>query len=377
MITNIEIKNFKSLQHVNLELRNLNLLTGLNGSGKSSLIQTLLLLRQSKHELIQQHILRTTVSYAYELCNVGVVKDIYTSGCKEQLMYFRLKFAGDSKANFDFKVTNPIGNSDYLECADTYTALEFENYALFNQKFQYLKTERISPKDYYPASVENAIKHQSLGNSGEHTVFYLETYGKAKQVNEIMLNKKQPENKLLITQTEAWLSEISPNTRIFTELLSSGQEVELKFAHNNYSYKPKNVGFGLSYVLPVIVSLLTAEEGKLIIIENPESHIHPKGQTELGKLIALAAQTGSQIIVETHSDHILNGIRIACKENLIDTNNVISYYFNRNLDTNNSEITPIVIDKNGKLWRKTNEGKNTQIPKGFFDEWTDSMLKLF
>ena len=142
----------------------------------------------------------------------------------------------------------------------------------------------------------------------------------------------------------------------------------LGFGKTN-SYKSKNVGFGITYVLPVILSLLTAEEGKIIIIENPESHIHPRGQAELGKLIALAARTGAQLFIETHSDHILNGIRVAVKEQCIDKSKVNILYFDKETtDTEQfSKITSIKVDKNGAL---------SDYPKDFLDEWSNQLSKL-
>lgn len=78
-------------------------------------------------------------------------------------------------------------------------------------------------------------------------------------------------------------------------------------------FTAQNVGFGISYVLPIVLALVKAKKGELIILENPEAHLHPRGQRKMGELIARAAQGGVQVIVETHSDHILNGIRFVCK----------------------------------------------------------------
>jgi predicted ATPase len=134
-------------------------------------------------------------------------------------------------------------------------------------------------------------------------------------------------------------------------------------------FRPKNVGFGITYVLPIIVALLTAEEGKIIVVENPESHIHPRGQAELGKLISLAASIGAQLFVETHSDHILNGIRVAVKENLVDKSKVNILYFEKTTTEKEqfTKITPIKVDKNGTL---------SEEPDGFIDEWGYQLLKL-
>ncbi|MCQ4437669.1 AAA family ATPase, partial [Clostridioides difficile] len=76
-----------------------------------------------------------------------------------------------------------------------------------------------------------------------------------------------------------------------------------------------NVGFGITYVLSIITLVLSAEPGDILIIENPEAHVHPRGQIELGKFLALASKSGIQIIVETHSDHIFNGMRLFIKNN--------------------------------------------------------------
>ena len=92
--------------------------------------------------------------------------------------------------------------------------------------------------------------------------------------------------------------------------------------------------------------------------------------------MAAAAQTGAQLIVETHSDHILNGIRVAVKEKLIDSDNVVAYYFKKDEEEHSSQVTPIIINEKGRLFKKTNEGTSAELPKGFFDEWTNSMFKL-
>ena len=70
-----------------------------------------------------------------------------------------------------------------------------------------------------------------------------------------------------------------------------------------------------------------AFHGELIVIENPETHLHPKGQANLAKLIALVAEQGVQIIIETHSDHIINGLRVATKQKFIKPNNSKVLFF--------------------------------------------------
>ncbi|HNI98216.1 MAG TPA: DUF3696 domain-containing protein, partial [Leptospiraceae bacterium] len=134
-------------------------------------------------------------------------------------------------------------------------------------------------------------------------------------------------------------------------------------------FKPENVGFGISYALHVITALLSSKPEQLLIIENPESHLHPRGQAELGKLIALTAQNNVQIIIETHSDHILNGIRVAIKESAIHQDKVIAFYFKKVIKENEqySKITDIYIDKNGTL---------SDYPEHLLDEWSNQLSRL-
>ena len=178
----------------------------------------------------------------------------------------------------------------------------------------------------------------------------------------------------LLEQVNAWMSEISPGVQINTKYVPEIDQVILDYNFTlgfgkTRAYKSKNVGFGITYVLPVLLSLLTAEKGKIIVIENPESHIHPQGQAKLVKLIALATSTGAQIFIETHSDHILNGIRVEVKEKNIAKGDVNVLYFDK--ETTDSEqyskVTPMRVDENGEL---------SDYPKGFLDEWSNQLLKL-
>ena len=117
------------------------------------------------------------------------------------------------------------------------------------------------------------------------------------------------------------------------------------------------------------MTLLKSKKDDLIIIENPESHLHPKGQSSIGKLMSPAAQNGAQLFIESHSDHIINGIRVSVKEGLISTDNISVNYFDRNLKSNihETEIINIKIDKNGEL---------SKYPEGLLDEWTNLLMRL-
>jgi predicted ATPase len=189
----------------------------------------------------------------------------------------------------------------------------------------------------------------------------------------------------LIEQVNAWLDEISPGARFCVDRvkLSDDEEsyvVKIGFGEESdmRQFKPQNVGLGISYVLPVLATLLTALPDAIILIENPEAHIHPRGQAKLGELIARAAAYGVQVFVETHSDHIINGVRVAVRDGVLKPEDVNIAFFERkerlkdnakNSDDMEiySEIRNIKIDDNGSL---------SEYPEDFMDEWNNQLLEL-
>lgn len=136
-------------------------------------------------------------------------------------------------------------------------------------------------------------------------------------------------------------------------------------------YSALQVGFGFTYCLPVIVALLRAKADDLLVFENPEAHLHPAAQVELGKLMALAAGKGVQIIIESHSDHILNSLRLARKEKVISQEDLNVIFVQRDFGAGDDmEVT--YIDE----IQITDEGKLNERPKNFFDSWDDVLTRL-
>ena len=143
-------------------------------------------------------------------------------------------------------------------------------------------------------------------------------------------------------------------------------ELELNSTDGDTSFKPMNVGYGYSYVLPVIVAAMTVEPGGILIVENPEAHLHPGAQSRLARfLIQNAVKRGFQLIIESHSDHVVNGMRIAAKEGEINSSNCLIDYFYS--EDGAIEVRQITCDKKGTL---------SDYPDDFLDEWTRQLLKL-
>ncbi|MDR1023127.1 MAG: DUF3696 domain-containing protein [Prevotellaceae bacterium] len=364
MINNITIKNFKSLKKADVNTNSLNLLMGLNGMGKSSFIQVLLLLMQS------DKLAERVIDLNGILTQIGQGRDALYQFAEEREIVFELTLDGQPAFSWRFPYQS---DKEKLTAEAGYTKEQMRFFREQTKRFQYISAERMGPRDIYEASSTVVADKKQLGLWGEYSAYYVDVFGLEDIVPET-LRKYPAFSDKLIHQLNAWMQEISPGVSINTKYVPEANKVILDYqfdliARKTNSFRPKNTGFGISYVLPVVLALLTAEKGKIIVIENPESHIHPRGQAELGKLIALAAQAGAQLFIETHSDHILNGIRVAAKEGIIDKSKVNVLYFDKQTtDTEQySKITQIKVDKNGAL---------SDYPKDFLDEWSNQLSKL-
>lgn len=380
MIKSVEIKNFKSIKAKQFQLKNLNLLFGLNGMGKSSFIQSLLLFRQSN---IRSGELKLNGS----IITIGNTKDALYQYSKNEDLYFKLEFDENSSFEMDFhydlesdvfKFKSPA--IDFNKLAET-----FSKESLFGNNFQYINANRLEPTSIQNKNYTSVVSLFNVGIHGEFTAHYIDVFGNTdiKFDNVLHKNSKTTDavtnkefiNKTLIHQINLWMGEISPGINIRTTAIPNTENVLLEYVFkqpnfgNTNRFKPVNVGFGISYALPVVTALLASRPGELIIIENPESHVHPRGQAELGKLIALVSMNDVQVIVETHSDHILNGIRVAVRENENLQNKIRLFYFDKIISENEqySFVSDISIDKRGEL---------SEYPKNLIDEWSNQLLKL-
>lgn len=241
---------------------------------------------------------------------------------------------------------------------------------LFLDDFQYICTDRIPPRITYQLSESN-IKKNLIGFQGEYTAHYL-AENRRKDLKIIELKHPDSVTNQLLENVSFWLREISTGIDVEAKIYGELQQVNLTYSYiygdkKSNDFTPLNVGFGITYVLPIIVAILKSKPDDLLIIENPESHLHPAGQSKIAELCALASSCGVQIIVETHSDHFLNGVRVATKKEILKSENSQIYFFRKDNDELETKIDQLNIDRNGKI---------DNWPNGFFDEWDNQLDKL-
>lgn len=332
MLNSITLKSFKSFLYRELDLENLTILTGINSSGKSTIIQSLLILEKAfkneKNLLLDGH---------------GTELDLKNKNSKESIE-LSIEING-SEHSIEFPDNKKVFITDLFP------------------KVWHISANRFGPQLSIPISNDEESKNM-IGKNGENVLQCIRYYD---SINPVSLDEliKHPDatSFTVLENIRTWLKVISPNVAFDYEV----QDISDSSYATYDGHRATNVGFGLSYILPVITTLLvsTIEKNNLVIIENPEAHLHPKGQTELAKLICLCAKLGTQVIVETHSDHIFTGVRLFIKENDFADKTLI-HWFELN-ENRNTDVTTIFIDKDGRV---------NDWPKGFFDQFELNHSKL-
>jgi len=374
VINRLHLSNFKRFEDQSLEIGAITLLSGLNGMGKSSVLQALLLLRQShKQGLLES----TGLALNGDLVQVGTARDALCDNAKEEKLGFTLTFASGNNSIWQFGYVNhdeqglvPPRESDIMTLVSSNVTPETYLTSLFSDNFQYLQAERIGPRTSFEKSYSEVRQHHQLGVHGEYTAHFLSTF-RDLPISNPNLRHPQAKSLSLLSQAEAWLGEICPGTQINILDSKDMDRVSLQYSFGLGSswYRATNVGFGITYALPLITAILSAKSGALLLLENPEAHLHPRGQACMGSLLAKAAAQNVQIILETHSDHVLNGIRLAVHGGYLEPDVVRLHFFQRSKyqEQTVSEVVSPRMNRRGRI---------DEWPDGFFDEWDNSLELL-
>lgn len=346
MITNLKIENFKSIINQEFSLKPLTILTGTNSSGKSSIIQSLLFYSYCAHKNLYLE--------AY-LDNLGELKFLLSRNTKEQ----------------QIKVTPSINTQEsptliYETQNRQWEELKNSNFPAFEEKLFYLCANRIGQENI-------AKKHKTLrsGCNGEYLFgFFHDSKGKTLK-NKGLISSKNSDS--LSTQVVFWLKEIldlnlEPQTQ---EIDNINVKVFYKNSDlNGAELSPFNLGAGVSYLTKILILGLSLEQNNVLIVENPEVHLHPKAISKLADFFVFLANAGIQVIIETHSEHILNKTRYAIFKEKISEQDVQIYY----REQVEEEFISLNINKRGKYTDKN--GQIVKFPEGFFDSDLDELLEM-
>lgn len=373
VIDKLQLENFKTYKYQNFNFSYLTVFCGNNSVGKSTAIQAIGMFLQSN--ILSNNSLKISGDLVY----IGSVDDIHNYENREldnlsiniQSPRFNVTWGyGIEGGKFRDELTN---KNEVPIVTRGKELTKLRNVYKRGLNFQFLEAERYGPRDNMPL-INHNYHENWLGKQGENTISVLEGLANKRNVFLSGNRKKIDPRKHgsvkgnnVFNNIEAWMQEISPGYKIVPQVEASANVAfNSIITPSGQSTKPINVGFGYTYALSIVAALILANPGDLVVIENPEAHLHPRGQSFLGRLIALTSEAKVQVIIETHSDHLLNGIRVMSKMRSSFLPELFNLYY-VSKENNETEVANIKLDDNGRL---------SEWPKGFFDQQSQDMYTL-
>ncbi|MEI6428323.1 MAG: AAA family ATPase [Pseudanabaena sp. ELA607] len=370
-ITKISISGFKSIANeCSIDIRPLTILAGANSSGKSSIMQPILLMKQTLESSTDYGALRLSgdnlnftsakqiLSYsskgeqtdcltvAVELANSYKFKNIFKKLPNKAIDLIETTYHdkdGELKAFIDMDSSDIIESlpqwlKEYSKI-NNYTwkifrHLCFFTFLMYDKNDVFAGTPLIDKNIRFIEEIQKIIHVQGL-RSLERIL----------PVTGIGQNFSGNFEKYIASLIHSWQTSASDklqvlNTYLHTLTLSKNIEateindtqIELKISRTFDSDDMVNivdVGSGVSQILPVLVALVAAKPEQLVYLEEPEIHLHPRAQANLGEIIVDAANRGVRVVLETHSDLLLRRIQSLVAEDKISADKAILHWFNR------------------------------------------------
>ncbi|MDE6338926.1 MAG: DUF3696 domain-containing protein, partial [Muribaculaceae bacterium] len=400
-IKHISFDNFKCLSGKEFGLDKVNIFTGYNGRGKSSVMQAILMLSQSTRKDDINSFARLHVNGDFvklgdfdelltdpETLHFNLTLKILDNEDKERMVKLGYDMGDDftvgllSECNIDGisyfdtassrPVVKEVNQND--EKGDLKPLPVFLYNQFRSQNIHYVAADRKGPVKFVErAEIPNVFK---VGADGSSTIATLSAYHDTVDP-EINVDPHDNLSHKLVEAVSMWLDYIMNggsvgivgnairNTDVYDKSKKSSI-LKIDFGVNDKGkrYPSYHVGFGYSYILSIVVTALIAKEKDIVIIENPEAHLHPEAQTRLTFLLAKLGAKGIQVFVETHSEHVISGFRLAAlkKEYKLESKDIRIFFFDFDFS-----LQPLLIEPNGRI-------KNW--PERFFDQYQKELVEI-
>ena len=362
-IDSLEIEGFKCFENLRVPLRPLTLFTGYNGAGKSTAIQPMLLLAQGAR-------LRSwkadqgggKLPLNGDLVRLGSSGDVLRTASSSKGSRF---LVSSGEQSVEVSLVGKAGDR-VLEAITELSGGDDGVVANRIKRLVHLSAVRSGPSDAFPIPDRSYSGLPDVGADGRYASYWYHEL--ADNVIEEAKMRPGSEGTTLRRQVDAWLDFLAPGASANVQSLAAASSLALQFSlsgSNNWK-RPANVGYGLTYAFPVLVALLAAEPGDIVSIDSPEAHLHPRAQSHMGRMLAHFASAGVQLLIETHSDHVLNGARLVVRDEVLPPDKMQLLFFGGAREHDHGVITP-KLDQAGRIdaW-----------PEGFFDQGEADIANL-
>jgi len=417
IITALSVEGFKSIDsEQSIEIRPLTILAGANSSGKSSMLQPLLLLKQTLEAAFDPGPLLLNGPHV-KFTKLDQLISARTREKKEVQVGFGIHFEGENffkvifsqNENRELAVSsnelrlenghrvlvngNPVDFSNYYNGIDANLEIyRKEEYKIgVMRKFVLGPTldQRISKTtmefhEFNTKSIENSIVNAihvpGLRGVPSRTYPMAAVNGRFPGTFEpyiaSIIASWKTKNLTAISQLASDLKEMELTSGVEAVRLDDSQ-IEIKVPRllesnpgNNQDWVSiADVGFGVSQTLPVAVALLAASPGQLVYIEQPELHLHPRAQHAMAGLLARAAKRGVRVVIETHSSILLLGIQNLVARERLDPELVKLHWFQRDSNTGSTRISSADLDHSGAFgeWPEDFDDVSLQAQREYLD----------
>jgi len=375
MITELRLKNFKCLKEDIFPLSKINVFAGRNGIGKSSLLQSMLLIAQS----LDDNGLLKKVKINGTFLQLGTYRDIISKDGNDSRIIIKLTSDDSPDGDFVELILAEDQEPQYATIADLRTpqidssldvpsanighseeSLSFRAQASVDVTsalpplMQLQNVYFVSADRRGPVNTQKLDASVLLGNVGIHGENVLNVLYKG---GENLQQRVQDALTYIMKQSSLNVKEVNNDILLF-----------LDSVNNSNGFKPVNVGFGYSYLLTILLTMLVAEPKSKVFIENPEAHLHPGAQSRLiDFLFKKAKDKNFQLFIETHSENVFNAIRRAALSGFgIEPEEVKSYFFYDNGE-NQLGYKEIKMRRDGSL---------NDFPADFFDQTRQELREI-
>ncbi|WP_413737982.1 DUF3696 domain-containing protein [Sodalis sp. RH21] len=405
MITRLKLDNFKAWRASgDISLKPVTLLLGENSTGKSSVLQSLLLMKQTAASPDRTVQLNLGGDEVNDFVDMGSFEDLMTQNPKkrkvgieldtvhdENYCYFAVEYGQDSKKSpvveemklsanaeswFRLARTERSAFSLYLP-GEIRTSLKSRSFApergiAFSAEaiaalgesgqqvqdlslqlrreldaISYLGPLRNKPRRTYPW---NRTRPGIIGEDGSNAIYALLASAQA---------KKNEDSNDIVTNVSRWLKKMKIADRLEVKQLGAGN-YSVMIHRDGVVANLRDVGIGISQVLPVLVLAYFAPAYSTVILEEPEIHLHPQAQSFLAELFLEVSKTRHvQFIVETHSEHLFRRMQTLVAKRKAMPNQCALYFVARN--KSDAVLKTLEMDSLGRL---------SNWPNNFFGDVT-------
>ncbi len=404
-ITKIAVKGFKSIaEECEIDIRPLTILAGANSSGKSSIMQPLLMLKQTLEapydpgpllidgpnvkftEAIQFLSLlsngRRTDEFQIAIgTGVNDVSEIVRMTLKKGEGEFEIvKMTVEDK--FEHFILYPGMHPEIINLQDNQksileemivkkrTRCSFQFESLDGKSTTYFTNHEVPSSNtiHLPGLRGNPERTYKRTSTGPQYPGTFENY-----VATLIYDWQQANDKRLNMVSDA-LDSLGLTRWIRTKKIGDAHiEVQAGRLQHDRKNNPDmvniaDIGFGVSQVLPVVVALIVANPGQLVYLEQPELHLHPNAQVVLAQVLADAAKRGVRVVAETHSSLLLLGIQTLVAEGKLSPDLVKLHWFSRN-EEGITEVDSVDLDEAGTYgdWSMDFDDVSLNVQSRFLD----------